>query len=51
MQKTTGWHVFPMFWCFGFQLHTTEGGQAKIIIFWVILHILDACDHNSTKAT
>ena len=29
-RKTTGRHVLP---CFGFQLHTTEGGQAKIIIF------------------
>ena len=30
---------------------TTEGGQAKIILFWAILHILDARGHNSTKAT
>ena len=29
----------------------TEGGQPKIIIFWAILHILDARGHNSTKAT
>ena len=34
-------------------LHTStiEGGQPKIIIFWDILHILDARGHNSTKAT
>ena len=30
-RKTTGRHVLP---CFGFQLHTTEGGQAKRDIFW-----------------
>ena len=30
-RKTTGRHVLP---CFGSQLHTTEGGQPKIIIFW-----------------
>ena len=29
-RKNTGRHVLP---CFSFQLHTTEGGQAKIIIF------------------
>ena len=47
-RKTTGRHVWP---CFGFQLHTTEGGQANCDIFLAILHILDARGHNSTKAT
>ena len=30
-RKTTGRHVLP---CLGFQLHTTEGGQAKRTLFW-----------------
>ena len=30
-RKNTGRHVLP---CFGSQLHTTEGGQAKNIDFW-----------------
>ena len=47
-RKPTGRHVWP---CFGSQLHTTEGGQPKIIIFGAVLHILDARGHNSTKAT
>ena len=47
-QETAGRHVWP---CFGFQLHTTEGGQAKRDNFLAILHILDARGHNSTKAT
>ena len=47
-RETAGRHVLP---CIGFQLHTTEGGQAKRDNFSAILHILDARGHNSTKAT
>ena len=38
-RETAGRPVSP---CIGFQLHTTEGGQAKSEIFLAILHILDA---------
>ena len=47
-REIAGRHVLP---CFGFQLHTTEGGQAKRDNCLSILHILDARGHNSTKAT
>ena len=48
VRETAGRHALA---CFGFQLHTTEGGQAKNDNFLAILHILDARGHNSTKAT
>ena len=35
----------------GFSSTLQRGDKRKVIIFWAILHILDARGHNSTKAT